>query len=63
LPNVHVLGLSMLYEEGEGAEAMRGAGAVAYVTKSAPSSEVLAVLRGCLSGDGNETVQRQDPYV
>jgi DNA-binding NarL/FixJ family response regulator len=63
LPHVHVLGLSMLYEEGEGAEAMRGAGAVAYVTKSAASGDVLAALRSCMSGGGDETVQRQDPYV
>jgi DNA-binding NarL/FixJ family response regulator len=63
MPRVRVLGLSMLYEEGEGAEAMREAGAIAYVTKSAPSSEVLAALRSCMSGGGNEPVQRHEPYV
>ncbi|HSW51428.1 MAG TPA: response regulator, partial [Bryobacteraceae bacterium] len=63
MPRVRVLGLSMLYEEGEGAEAMREAGAIAYVTKSAPSSEVLAALRSCMPGGGDEAVQRQEPYV
>ncbi len=63
LPGVRILGLSMLYEEGEGAEAIREAGAVGYVAKSAPSREVLAALRGCMSVGGQEIVQRNDPYV
>ena len=40
LPGVRVLGLSMLYEEGERAEAIRAAGAVGYVSKSAPSERL-----------------------
>ena len=49
LPGVRVIGLSMLYEEGERAEAIRSAGAVGYVSKSAPSNQLLAALRGCMS--------------
>ena len=49
LPSVRVLGLSMLYEEGEGAEAIREAGAAGYVTKSAPPRDLLAALRDCMN--------------
>ncbi len=43
-----VIGLSM-YEQTEQAEAMRDAGAVGYVTKSATAEELLIVLRGWYS--------------
>ena len=46
LPHVRVIGLSM-YEEPEMASAMRTAGAVDYVTKSAPSNAVIAAIRAC----------------
>jgi PAS domain S-box-containing protein len=45
LPDVRVVGLSM-FEEADEAEAMREAGAVDYVTKSAPASELVAAVRG-----------------
>ena len=49
LPDTRVLGLSMLYEEGESSEAIRAAGAVGYVSKSAPSGDLLAALRDCMN--------------
>jgi CheY-like chemotaxis protein len=49
LPDTRVIGLSMLYEEGERSEAIRAAGAVGYVSKSAPSGDLLAALRGCMN--------------
>ncbi len=47
-PATCVIGLSM-YEQTEQAEAMRDAGAVDYVTKSASAEELLVVLRGWYS--------------
>lgn len=44
LPEVRVIGLSM-FEKGERADAMRQAGAVAYLTKSGPSDGVIAAIR------------------
>jgi DNA-binding NarL/FixJ family response regulator len=44
-PATCVIGLSM-FEQIEQAEAMRDAGAMDYVTKSAPPEELLAVMRG-----------------
>lgn len=49
LPDTRVLGLSMLYEEGESSEAFRAAGAVGFVSKGAPSGDLLAALRDCMS--------------
>jgi DNA-binding NarL/FixJ family response regulator len=45
-PAVQVIGLSM-FADTEQAQAMREAGAVAYVSKSAPVEEVLAAIRCC----------------
>jgi len=45
LPDVRVVGLSM-FEEADQAEAMRAAGAVDYVTKSGPATELVAAVRG-----------------
>jgi len=47
LPEVHIIGLSMFQEE-EQAGAMREAGAVDYVSKSAPSEAVITAIRGCV---------------
>jgi CheY-like chemotaxis protein len=47
LPEVRIIGLSM-FEEGEQAAAMRGAGALDYVTKSGPSEAVIAAIRACI---------------
>ncbi|HSB72460.1 MAG TPA: response regulator [Candidatus Methylomirabilis sp.] len=44
-PAMRVIGLSM-YERGDQQAAMRDAGAVAYVSKSAPAEELLAAIRG-----------------
>jgi CheY-like chemotaxis protein len=49
LPDTRVLGLSMLYEEGESSEAIRAAGAVGYVSKGAPACDLLATLRDCMN--------------
>jgi DNA-binding NarL/FixJ family response regulator len=46
LPEVHIIGLSMFQEEEQSA-AMREAGAVDYVSKSAPSEAVIAAIRAC----------------
>ena len=46
LPDVRIIGLSM-FEESEIAATMRSAGAVDYLTKTAPSGTVLAAIRGC----------------
>jgi two-component system, NarL family, invasion response regulator UvrY len=48
LPDVRIIGLSM-YEEPEMASAMRTAGAVDYVTKSAPSNVAIAAIRASIS--------------
>jgi PAS domain S-box-containing protein len=45
LPDVRVIALSM-FEEGEQADAMRRAGAVAYLAKSGPVSALLETVRG-----------------
>ncbi len=45
MPNVRVIGLSM-YEEDNMAEKMRRAGAEAYLLKTGPAEELLAVIRG-----------------
>ena len=45
LPHVRVVALSM-FEEADMAEAMRQAGAEAYLLKTAPSDELLAAIRG-----------------
>ena len=48
-PDVSVIGLSM-FEEGEQAEAMRAAGAAAYVTKSSGSDAITAAIRASYRG-------------
>jgi CheY-like chemotaxis protein len=44
-PNIRIIGLSM-FEEKERAEAMRDAGACAYLIKSGPSEQLIAAIRG-----------------
>jgi signal transduction histidine kinase/DNA-binding NarL/FixJ family response regulator len=44
-PDVRIVGLSM-FEEAERAQALRDAGAVAYVAKSGPATGLLAAIRG-----------------
>jgi DNA-binding NarL/FixJ family response regulator len=46
LPEINIIGLSMFQTE-ELAAAMRAAGAVDYVSKSAPSENVVAAIRAC----------------
>ena len=46
-PGVQVIGLSM-FGAAEQADAMRNAGAVAYVSKAAPAEELLAVIRSAV---------------
>jgi DNA-binding NarL/FixJ family response regulator len=45
-PATYIIGLSM-HDREERAEAMRDAGAMDYVTKTAPATELLVVMRGC----------------
>lgn len=52
-PEIRVIGLSM-FEEAERAQAMRDAGAVAYLSKSGPSPELLAAIRTAAGGAGGE---------
>ncbi|MCE5326762.1 MAG: CHASE3 domain-containing protein [Planctomycetaceae bacterium] len=44
-PDIRIIGLSM-FEEKERAEAMRDAGACAYLIKSGPSEQLIAAIRG-----------------
>jgi signal transduction histidine kinase/ActR/RegA family two-component response regulator len=55
LPGLRVVGLSM-HEREDMATAMRAAGAVAYVTKSGPSDQLLTVLRSVTSGQPLESI-------
>ncbi len=45
LPQTRVIALSM-YDEAQVTDRMRGAGAAAYLLKTAPSEELLAAIRG-----------------
>jgi DNA-binding NarL/FixJ family response regulator len=45
MPEIRVIGLSM-YEKGDYEEAMRKAGARAYLTKDGPSENLIAAIRG-----------------
>ena len=47
VPEVKVIGFSM-FEEPDRADAMREAGAVAYLTKSGPSELLLSTIRACV---------------
>ena len=49
MPEVRVIGLSM-FEHAEGAEAMRRAGAVDYVTKSGAAGILVAAIRCSVLG-------------
>ncbi len=49
LPDVQVIGLSM-FDEVEQAEVMRKAGAVAYISKIAPSETLISAIRACRPG-------------
>jgi CheY-like chemotaxis protein len=44
MPDIRVIGLSM-YEKADREEAMRKAGAVAYLTKDGPSADLIAAIR------------------
>jgi DNA-binding NarL/FixJ family response regulator len=46
LLSVQVIGLSM-HAESDMAQAMRDAGAVAYLTKGGPSGELIEIIRSC----------------
>ncbi len=48
LPDVQVIGLSM-FEDSERGEAMRSAGAAAYLSKSGPTDQLLTTIRSCLA--------------
>ncbi len=47
-PDIRIIGLSM-FEEEERAQTLRDAGAVDYLTKSGPSSELIAAIRACMN--------------
>jgi DNA-binding NarL/FixJ family response regulator len=47
LPEVYIIGLSM-FQEDEQAAAMREAGAMDYVSKSAPTETIIAAIRACV---------------
>jgi DNA-binding NarL/FixJ family response regulator len=47
-PHIKVIGLSM-HNEKSIIDAMYQAGAIAYLTKSAPSEEIIASVRGCMT--------------
>ncbi len=49
VPAIQIIGLSV-HEEPTQAAAMREAGAVAYLTKSAPSEDLVAAIRACRPG-------------
>jgi signal transduction histidine kinase/ActR/RegA family two-component response regulator len=55
-PGVKVIGLSM-HRDNHVAKGMRDAGAVAYLTKGAPSEELLALIRACV-----KRLPRQKPH-
>lgn len=46
-PEIRIIGLSM-FEEKDRAQAMLEAGAVAYLTKTGPSSDVINAIRNCM---------------
>jgi len=46
LPGICVIGLSM-YEKADREEAMRKAGAFAYLSKDGPSQNLIAAIRSC----------------
>jgi len=50
-PGIRVIGLSM-HEESDMADAMRKAGAVAYMTKGGPTDQLIAAIRGSLTQGG-----------
>jgi signal transduction histidine kinase/ActR/RegA family two-component response regulator len=52
-PKIRIIGLSMLYAEGESAQELRRAGAVGFVSKSASPQEVLSAVRDSLKNDGS----------
>ena len=51
-PGIRVIALSM-HEESDMADAMRKAGAVAYMTKGGPTELLIAAIRGSLTQGGN----------
>jgi DNA-binding NarL/FixJ family response regulator len=55
LPDVRVIGLS-LHETGDMANAMRAAGAVAYVTKGGPAEALVTAIRRAAGASGTGPV-------
>jgi CheY-like chemotaxis protein len=51
-PEIRIIGLSM-FEEADRAQAMRDAGAVDYITKSGPASDLINVIRASVRGLNN----------
>ena len=49
IPNTNIIGLSM-HLDSQIAEAMKEAGAVAYLSKGGPAEDLIATIRGCASG-------------
>ncbi len=48
MPDAKVIGL-LMFEESERAQTMFAAGAIAYLTKSGPTEEILTAIRACAS--------------
>ncbi len=61
-PDICIIGLSM-FDEAERAQAMRDAGAVEYLTKSGPSTDLLGAIRACArtpKAGGNASASPED---
>jgi PAS domain S-box-containing protein len=50
-PGIAIIGLSM-FDAADRAQAIRDAGAVDYLTKSGPPADLIAAIRQCMSGSG-----------
>ncbi len=59
-PQIKIIGLSM-FDEVERAQTMFEAGAVAYLSKSAPSQNIILTIRGCMKGQLLRDVAREPP--
>ncbi|MFO7957786.1 MAG: MASE3 domain-containing protein [Candidatus Brocadiia bacterium] len=58
-PDARIVGLSMHLDD-HVADAMRAAGAAAYLTKDAPAEELIAAVRGCGSGESSSPESEHD---
>jgi PAS domain S-box-containing protein len=52
-PGISIIGLSM-FDAADRAQAIRDAGAVSYLTKSGPPADLIAAIRQCMSGSGED---------